>query len=70
MTHTMRVAIAVSGGPWVRIGELPFREQAGPLSKYDAKRGRMGLVSRFRSSHEFAARSDANFGIKGTLASL
>ena len=28
------------------------------------------LVPRFRSSHEFAARSDANFGIKGALASL
>jgi hypothetical protein len=26
------------------------------------------LVSRFRSSHEFAARAVANFGIKGTLA--
>jgi len=28
------------------------------------------LVSRFRSSPEFAARSRANFGIKGTLATL
>jgi hypothetical protein len=27
--------------------------------------GAEALVSRFRSSHEFAARSDANFGIKG-----
>ena len=26
------------------------------------------LVSRFRSSHPYAARSLANFGIKGTLA--
>src|SRR6476619_4160060 len=26
------------------------------------------LVSRFRSSHHYAARSSANFGIKGTLA--
>src|SRR5262245_25706978 len=29
-----------------------------------------GLVSRFRSSQTFAASSDANFGIKGTLATL
>src|SRR5262245_66624489 len=29
-----------------------------------------GLVSRFRSSHTLAATSDANFGIKGTLATL
>jgi hypothetical protein len=29
-----------------------------------------GLVSRFRSSHALAATSDANFGIKGTLATL
>ena len=28
------------------------------------------LVSRFRSSHTLAAPSDANFGIKGTLATL
>jgi hypothetical protein len=28
----------------------------------------LGLVSRFRSSHHYAARSLANFGIKGTLA--
>jgi hypothetical protein len=28
------------------------------------------LVSRFRSSHTLAATSDANFGIKGTLAIL
>ena len=28
------------------------------------------LVSRFRSSQTFAAPSDANFGIKGTLATL
>src|SRR6266849_1136368 len=28
------------------------------------------LVSRFRSSQELAAPSDANFGIKGTLATL
>ncbi|HML13192.1 MAG TPA: phosphonate C-P lyase system protein PhnH [Xanthobacteraceae bacterium] len=28
------------------------------------------LVSRFRSSHNLAAPSDANFGIKGTLANL
>jgi hypothetical protein len=28
------------------------------------------LVSRFRSSHTLAATSDANFGIKGTLATL
>jgi hypothetical protein len=31
-----------------------------------ARRSR--LVSRFRSSHHYAARSLANFGIKGTLA--
>jgi pyroglutamyl-peptidase len=31
---------------------------------------RTALVSRFRSSHIFAAPSDANFGIKGTLATL
>src|SRR6187401_3553269 len=29
---------------------------------------RSNLVSRFRSSHHYAARSLANFGIKGTLA--
>ena len=29
-----------------------------------------GLVSRFRSSHHCAAPSSANFGIKGTLATL
>ena len=29
-----------------------------------------GLVSRFRSSQDIAAPSDANFGIRGTLASL
>ena len=28
------------------------------------------LVSRFRSSQIFAAPSDANFGIKGTLANV
>src|SRR6266446_3004255 len=28
------------------------------------------LVSRFRSSHAIAVTSDANFGIKGTLASI
>ena len=28
------------------------------------------LVSRFRSSQTFSASSDANFGIKGTLANL
>ena len=28
------------------------------------------LVSRFRSSHTIAVTSDANFGIKGTLASI
>jgi pyroglutamyl-peptidase len=31
---------------------------------------RTALVSRFRSSHIFAAPSDANFGITGTLATL
>ncbi len=31
---------------------------------------RRTLVSRFRSLHAFAARSHANFGIKGTLATL
>jgi hypothetical protein len=31
---------------------------------------RKALVSRFRSSHIFAATSDANFGIKGTLETL
>src|SRR5215510_575198 len=33
-----------------------------------ARRGASGLVSRFRSSHNIAAGSDANFGTKGTLA--
>ena len=28
------------------------------------------LVSRFRSSHTLVVTSDANFGIKGTLASI
>ena len=32
--------------------------------------GAIRLVSRFRSSQTFAAPSDANFGIKGTLATL
>src|SRR5215831_8161012 len=33
-------------------------------------RARNRLVFRFRSSHQFAAYSRANFGIKGTLAIL
>ena len=36
----------------------------------DGAKRHPGLVSRFRSSPTFAAPSDANFGIKGTLATL
>src|SRR6476659_10121526 len=38
-----------------------------PASRATPSQG-YGLVSRFRSSHHYAARSLANFGIKGTLA--
>src|SRR5262249_32898048 len=37
---------------------------------HDTPRSALRLVSRFRSSQALAAHSHANFGIKGTLASI
>jgi hypothetical protein len=54
---------------------MAIRRKAIPLSRTDAPAHQAashdfvktvtGLVSRFRSSPEFAARSEANFGIEG-----
>src|SRR5262249_51056844 len=59
--------------PFVRLALMsnarlatPSKPAAGPVD-VDIE---VILVSRFRSSQYLAAHSDANFGIKGTLASL
>jgi hypothetical protein len=53
----------------VAIGALAIGRLA--VGRLAIKKARFGaLVSRFRSSQAFAAPSDANFGIKGTLATL
>jgi hypothetical protein len=49
--------------------------ERGGLDEQDVGHGRKPAASytqvfRFRSSPQLAARSDANFGIKGTLATL
>src|SRR3979490_2115631 len=49
--------------PKTLIAAPPLFQTALPLTLAN-----VGLVSRFRSSHHYAARSLANFGIKGTLA--
>ena len=48
----------------------PWPGRGATLSRIGERMPAMGLrlVSRFRSSHHYAARSLANFGIKGTLA--
>ena len=48
----------------------PWPGRGATLSRIGDRMPAMGLrlVSRFRSSHHYAARSLANFGIKGTLA--
>src|SRR3981189_1570074 len=47
-----------------------WRRSCERWMRFLTRRGPRGcaLVSRFRSSPQLAARSDANFGIKGTLA--
>src|SRR5262249_441518 len=50
--------------------DVHSNEAGGPGDKDWICHDRSSLVSRFRSSQILAAGSDANFGIKGTLATL
>jgi hypothetical protein len=68
-------------GPWLSIGRKLCRMMGGDITVVSESgcgatftvrlaAEILPLVSRFRSSHPFAAHSCANFGIQGTLASL
>src|SRR5262249_1696704 len=69
--HRPLVAVAAGGRPADRRRRRQARARLGEALGSRSGLGRpRALVSRFRSSHTLAAASDANFGIKGTLATL